>query len=84
MFVREYSNAVQDDLWEYLTTAAEDDGTLPEGVTVKMIMDTWTLQMGYPVITVTRTPDGTSATLTQVSLNHGGSPSCTYYDRMSW
>ncbi|KAK3895772.1 hypothetical protein Pcinc_000525 [Petrolisthes cinctipes] len=61
----EYSNAVQDDLWAYLTTAAEEDNTLPEDTTVKMIMDTWTLQMGYPVITVTRTQDGTSATLTQ-------------------
>lgn len=66
MFVRAFSNAFQDDLWEFLTTAAEVDQTLPESVTVKMIMDTWTLQMGYPFITVTRTPDGTSATLTQV------------------
>lgn len=67
MFIRQFSNAEQDDLWDYLTAAAEEDETLPDGVTVKMIMDTWTLQMGYPVITVTRTPDGTSATLAQVS-----------------
>jgi len=59
---------VQDDLWKHLTLAAHEDGILPQDVTVKMIMDTWTLQMGYPVVKVTRSPDGTSATLTQVSL----------------
>lgn len=49
-----YSNAVQDDLWQSLTEVAHQDGTLAEDQTVKEIMDTWTLQMGYPVVTVTR------------------------------
>ncbi|XP_037773440.1 aminopeptidase N-like [Penaeus monodon] len=60
-----YKNAVQDDLWKYLTLAAHEDGILPQNVTVKMIMDTWTLQKGYPVIHVKRSLDGTSAILTQ-------------------
>nr|XP_027218923.1 aminopeptidase N-like [Penaeus vannamei] len=60
-----YSTAEQDDLWEYLTAVAHQDGTLPRGLTVKMIMDTWTLQMGYPVVKVTRGPDGTSAVVSQ-------------------
>ncbi|XP_063590569.1 aminopeptidase N-like [Penaeus indicus] len=60
-----YNSSVQDDLWRHLTVAAHEDGILPKDVTVKMIMDTWTLQMGYPVIQVTRSPDGTSAILTQ-------------------
>ncbi|XP_063609327.1 LOW QUALITY PROTEIN: aminopeptidase N-like [Penaeus indicus] len=60
-----YKNAVQDDLWKYLTLAAHEDGILPLDVTVKMIMDTWTLQKGYPVIHVKRSKDGTSALLTQ-------------------
>lgn len=60
-----YQNAEQDDLWQYLTTAAHEDNTLPADVSVKKIMDTWTLQMGYPVIKVTRSSDGTSATVTQ-------------------
>ena len=46
-----YTNANQDDLWEFLTSAGQEDGTLLE-LTVKEIMDTWTLQMGYPVVTV--------------------------------
>ncbi|ROT69089.1 putative Aminopeptidase N precursor [Penaeus vannamei] len=40
----------KDDLWKHLTLAAHEDGILPQDVTVKMIMDTWTLQMGYPVV----------------------------------
>ena len=47
-----YSNAKQDDLWEELSTASHDDNTLPTDLTVKEIMDTWTLQMGLPVINV--------------------------------
>ncbi|XP_037798461.1 aminopeptidase N-like [Penaeus monodon] len=60
-----YKNAVQDNLWTCLTMVAHQDGILPQDVTVKMIMDTWTLQMGYPVIKVIRSPDGSSAILTQ-------------------
>lgn len=66
MLNRAFSNAEQDDLWQFLTDAAVEDGTIPQDVTVKMIMDTWTLQMGYPVINVQRSADGTSATITQV------------------
>ncbi|XP_050688572.1 aminopeptidase N-like [Eriocheir sinensis] len=62
---RAYANAEQDDLWDFLTKAAHEDGTLPRDMTVKTIMDTWTLQMGYPVVKVTRSDDGTSATITQ-------------------
>lgn len=64
----EYQSAEQDDLWQYLTNAAHEDGTLPRDATVKIIMDTWTLQMGFPTITVTRSSDGKSATITQVQV----------------
>ncbi|XP_068228790.1 aminopeptidase N-like isoform X1 [Palaemon carinicauda] len=60
-----FDNAEQDDLWHYLTMAAHEDGTLPKDLTVKTIMDTWTLQMGYPVIKVERNVEGTSASVTQ-------------------
>ena len=33
---------------------AHKDGPLPMDMDVKTVMDTWTLQMGFPVITVTR------------------------------
>lgn len=65
---RAYSNSEQDDLWDFMTQAAHQDFTLGKCVTVKAIMDTWTLQMGYPVITVIRSANGTSATVTQVMI----------------
>ena len=40
-------------LWEFLTAAALEDNTL-SGVSVKEIMDTWTLQMNYPVVRLER------------------------------
>ena len=49
-----------------MTEAAHEDGVLYEDLTVKQIMDTWTLQMGYPVLTVQRFDS--SLQVTQVSL----------------
>lgn len=61
-----YGNAEQDNLWECLTTEAHKHETLPDGVTVKRIMDTWTLQTGYPILTVTRDYDNETADITQM------------------
>lgn len=64
-----YANAEQDDLWEALTLEAtnssKNSSVLPNGLTVKDIMDTWTLQEGYPVVTVTRNYNDGSARLSQ-------------------
>lgn len=61
----QYSNAYQDYLFRHLTTAGHEDGTLPQDMTMKEVMDSWTLQAGYPVITVNRSEDGTSAIISQ-------------------
>eukprot|EP00057_Strongylocentrotus_purpuratus_P033627 XP_792139.4 PREDICTED: aminopeptidase N [Strongylocentrotus purpuratus] len=45
----QYSNAVNTDLWNCFTDAVNGSG-----VDVKQVMDTWTLQMGYPIVHVTR------------------------------
>ena len=39
---------------------AHKDGSMERSMTVKAIMDTWTLQMGFPVITVMNNRDGTA------------------------
>ena len=65
--IREYDVATQDDLWEFLTTQALADETLASDVTVKEIMDTYTVKMGYPLLTVALNGDGT-ATLSQVNI----------------
>lgn len=49
-----FSNAEQDDLWNSLTEEAHRVGSLDKNITVKEIMDSWTLQTGYPVLKVSR------------------------------
>jgi aminopeptidase N len=41
-------------LWEELTEQAHKDGKLPLTLTVKDIMDTWTLKKGYPIVQIKR------------------------------
>lgn len=59
----EYSNAVQDDLWHIMTTFGHQHDTLPKDLNVKQIMDSWTLQAGFPVLTVQQ--NGTDIHLSQ-------------------
>lgn len=58
-----YGNAVQDDLWSFLTNVTNPSNL--GGFTIKQIMDTWTLQEGYPVLLVTRNYQTNSVTLSQ-------------------
>ncbi|KAH9512377.1 hypothetical protein Btru_039352 [Bulinus truncatus] len=57
---RQYDAAFHDDLWEALTEQARRDN---KNINVKEVMDTWTLQMNYPLVTVTRA-SGVSNALT--------------------
>jgi len=59
-----YSNAEQDDLWEFLTEVGIEDGSLVD-MNVKEVMDTWTVQMGYPVIDFERDYESSAASLRQ-------------------
>lgn len=56
----QYKNTVYNDLWDHLQKAvdAEVGFKLPD--TIKRIMDTWTLQMGFPVLTVDTTTGAVS------------------------
>ncbi|XP_054003259.1 aminopeptidase N isoform X2 [Hylaeus anthracinus] len=60
-----YQSAEQNDLWDALTKQAHKDKVLDPAVTIKEIMDTWTLQTGFPVVTVTRNYKNGSVTLMQ-------------------
>lgn len=62
----EYANAKQDDLWAALTDVAHNQNSLPRDMTVKEIMDTWTLQVGYPMIQIDRNYEENSAELSQM------------------
>lgn len=61
----QYGNAQQDDLWNELTAKAHQYQVLPKHITVKKVMDTWTLQTGYPVVTVERDYKSNRALITQ-------------------
>ena len=60
-----YKAATQDDLWRFLTEQARRDGSLPADLDVKTVMDSWTLQTGYPVVTVVRDYSTGTANVTQ-------------------
>uniref|UniRef100_A0A7N6B6L3 Aminopeptidase n=1 Tax=Anabas testudineus TaxID=64144 RepID=A0A7N6B6L3_ANATE len=44
-----YSNAARDDLWSKLSQAMRSEG---RDIDIGEMMDRWTLQMGYPVVTI--------------------------------
>lgn len=75
----QYSNAVHDDLWNVMTEFGHEYNTLPKNLTVKTIMDSWTLNAGYPILTVQL--DGTSLKLTQ---QHYALPIVNKSDTQTW
>ncbi|CAG2064521.1 unnamed protein product, partial [Timema podura] len=58
-----FQSSTQNDLWSALTVQAHESRLLNESLTVKDIMDTWTLQTGFPVLTVIRDYETGSALL---------------------
>jgi aminopeptidase N len=57
-------NANQDNLWEQLTIQGHQDRALDQDLTIKQIMDSWTLQKGYPVISLQRVVNPVNNSLT--------------------
>ena len=47
------------------------DGTLGSDMDVKTVMDTWTLQSGFPVVEVTRNYEQNTATVQQNKFRVG-------------
>ncbi|XP_062535538.1 aminopeptidase N [Armigeres subalbatus] len=62
---KKYQSADQDDLWTFLTAEARVQNVFDDATSVKEIMDTWTLQTGFPVVTVKRDYDSKSIEFTQ-------------------
>ncbi|XP_045506733.1 aminopeptidase N-like isoform X2 [Colias croceus] len=65
LITHSYNNAEQDDLWKELTQVSQQNGGLTRNVTVKQVMDTWTRQTGYPLLTVNRDYADNSLTISQ-------------------
>lgn len=65
---RSYRNAVPDDLWLAVQQQAEEEGvSLP--VNLSVIMNTWTSQMGFPLINITRDYETGDVSVAQVIRN---------------
>ena len=65
---RSYQNAVPDDLWLAVQQQAEQEGvSLP--VNLSVIMNTWTSQMGFPLINITRDYETGDVSVAQVIRN---------------
>ncbi|XP_078539357.1 aminopeptidase N-like [Lissotriton helveticus] len=54
----EYNNTIYDDLWSCLQKAVDNQTLVQLPRSVKSIMDTWVLQMGFPVITINTSTGG--------------------------
>lgn len=74
-----FSNAVQDDLWSFMTKYGHIYEILPKEYNVKDIMDTWTVQPGYPIVTVIR--NGTDIVISQQRYML---PECDQNDSQRW
>jgi len=67
VFYRMYGNTVEGELWAALDSAAQEDSVqLPADI--KTIMNSWTLKMGFPVVTIVRNYSSQTAVATQVLL----------------
>lgn len=75
----QYSNAVHDDLWNVMTEFGHKYQTLPDDLTVETIMDSWTLNAGYPILYVQL--NGTSLNITQ---QHYQLPIVNASDTQTW
>uniref|UniRef100_A0A182MFT0 Aminopeptidase N n=1 Tax=Anopheles culicifacies TaxID=139723 RepID=A0A182MFT0_9DIPT len=62
---RQLDGAVSDDLYAGLQAAIDGTDVLPEGYTVKQLMNSWETEPGYPVLTVRRNYDDGSVILSQ-------------------
>ncbi|XP_007437647.1 aminopeptidase Q [Python bivittatus] len=47
-----FSNAIQDDLWNHIQKVIDEQKDFQLPAPVKMIMDSWTCQKGFPLLTV--------------------------------
>lgn len=55
----------EDDLFGELDRAAKEDGTLNSSLSVKELFSTWSRQVAYPMLTVTRNYENGSITISQ-------------------
>ncbi|XP_030381815.1 aminopeptidase N-like [Scaptodrosophila lebanonensis] len=60
-----HKTATQKDFWTVSQREADNAGRLPKGMAIAQLMESWTLQMGYPILNVTRDYKKRTARITQ-------------------
>lgn len=65
---KNFGAADSEDFYTYVMKLTRHQNKLPDSVKLKEIMDTWSLQPGYPVLTIQR--DTGTVTVTQVHTDH--------------
>lgn len=53
-----FRSADEYDFWKTLHSLVNETDILPENMTVSTMMETWTVQKGFPLVTINRTYDG--------------------------
>lgn len=67
----ERGTVTQQDLWKYMQKAAMDERVIPPDFDLGRAMDSWTLQGGYPLVTLIRDYKTGSVTLNQTRFYKG-------------
>ncbi|KAH8298427.1 hypothetical protein KR044_002485, partial [Drosophila immigrans] len=62
-----YSSVSQSDLWQAMQEAVDANASMPD-VRVATVMDTWTQQAGYPLVSVTRDYSTASVSVNQTQF----------------
>ncbi|XP_072390578.1 aminopeptidase N-like isoform X1 [Diabrotica undecimpunctata] len=63
-----YKSVTQDDLWSIYTNTAQNQSLIPDTVTVKDLMNSWSVQSGYPCVTINRDYFTGVATINQTKM----------------
>lgn len=68
--LRQFQAADSSDLWNNIQAAVTESypNILPEELTVPLIMKTWELQAGYPVVKVDRDYENKKVVISQVGM----------------
>ncbi|XP_072020632.1 endoplasmic reticulum aminopeptidase 1-like isoform X2 [Amphiura filiformis] len=80
----QYSNAKTADLWNAIANARKDNGKHTDTNEISDMMDTWTRQMGYPVVTMARSGGTITATQKQFLIYSNGKPSDDFASKYNY
>ncbi|XP_051785379.1 aminopeptidase Q-like isoform X2 [Erpetoichthys calabaricus] len=79
-----YTNVKQDDLWHHWQKAIDSQNEVKLPASVKTIMDKWTMQTGYPIITLNTSTGTLSQEPFDAKRRHATLANNTWYVPIEW